>query len=152
MTVKAIPQGHHSLTPYLIVQDGAAAIDFYQRAFGAEVTLRMDMPGGSLAHAELKIGDSPLMLSEENPQWQTQSPKTLGGTPLSLMLYLPDVDSAFAKAIAAGATELMPLKDQFYGDRSGTVLDPFGHQWTLGTHIEDVGHEELQRRMAAMFQ
>lgn len=152
MSVNAIPEGYHSLTPYLVVSDAAGAIDFYQRAFGAELVMRLDIPGTQqVAHAELKFGDSHLMLSEENPDWNSISPATLGGTPLSLMFYVPDVDSAFARALEAGASQLMPVQNQFYGDRAGTLKDPYGHQWTLGTHVEDVGLQELSDRMAAMF-
>lgn len=152
MSVKPIPDGYHSLTPYLVVNNAADAIAFYQRAFGAELTMRLDIPGTQqVAHAELKLGSSHLMLSEENPQWNSVSPTTLGGSPLSLMFYVPDVDSAFARALEAGAVEVMPVQNQFYGDRSGTLKDPFGHIWTLGTHVEDVGLEELGQRMAAMF-
>ncbi|EKE69877.1 VOC family protein [Gallaecimonas xiamenensis] len=152
MSVNAIPEGYHSLTPYLVVSDAAGAIDFYQRAFGAELVMRLDIPGTQqVAHAELKFGDSHLMLSEENPDWNSISPATLGGTPLSLMFYVPNVDSAFARALEAGASQLMPVQNQFYGDRAGTLKDPYGHQWTLGTHVEDVGLQELSDRMAAMF-
>ena len=145
------PAGYHSVTPYMAVRDAVAAIDFYQRAFGAELTLKLDMPDGKIAHAEIKIGDSILMLSEENPEWGNQSPQTLGGSPVFMMIYVPDSDAAFEKAIAAGATPVRPVEDQFYGDRSGTLKDPFGFQWTLSTHIEDVSQEEGQRRMEAAF-
>ncbi|MED5524025.1 MAG: VOC family protein [Pseudomonadota bacterium] len=152
MSVKPIPDGYHSLTPYLVVNNANDAIAFYQRAFGAELMLRLDIPGTQqVAHAELKFGNSHLMLTEENPQWNSVSPTTLGGSPLSLMFYVPDVDAAFARALEAGAVEVMAVQNQFYGDRSGTLKDPFGHIWTLGTHVEDVGLEELGQRMAAMF-
>lgn len=152
MSVKPIPDGYHSLTPYLVVNNAADAIAFYQRAFGAELMMRLDIPGTQqVAHAELKLGSSHLMLTEENPQWNSVSPTTLGGSPLSLMFYVPDVDTAFARALEAGAVEVMAVQNQFYGDRSGTLKDPFGHIWTLGTHVEDVGMEELGQRMAAMF-
>lgn len=149
MTVKAIPEGYHSVTPYITVDDGNAALDFYQRAFGATEVLRLPM-GDKIAHAEVKIGDSIIMLSDEWPEMGKLSPKSRGGSTAGLMIYLPDVDAAFARAIAAGATEERPVEDQFYGDRSGTVVDPFGHSWTLSTHVEDIPEKEIQRRMAEM--
>jgi PhnB protein len=149
MTVKAIPEGYHSVTPYLIVDGAADALDFYARAFGAEEMLRFPM-GDRIAHAEIRIGDSVVMLADEFPDMGHLGPKSRGGASAGLMVYLPDVDAAYAKALAAGATELKPLQDQFYGDRSGSVTDPFGHQWTLATHVEDVSPEEMQRRMEAM--
>jgi PhnB protein len=145
------PAGHHSLTPYMTVKNAHAAIDFYKKAFAAETVLRLDMPDGSIAHAEIRIGDSVVMLAEENETWGNKGPLTLGGSPMFLMAYVVDVDAAFRRAIDAGATEVRPVADQFYGDRSGTLKDPFGHQWTLSTHIEDVSQEEAQRRMEAEF-
>ena len=145
------PPGYHSLTPYMTVKDGRAALDFYKKAFGAEMVLKLDMPDGSIAHAEIRIGDSIVMLSEENEAWGTRSPLTLGGSPMFLMAYVADVDAAFRRALDAGASEVRPVANQFYGDRSGTLKDPFGHQWTLSTHIEDVSQEEAQRRMEAEF-
>ena len=145
------PQGYHTLTPYMTVRDARAAIDFYSKAFGAETVLKLDMPDGSIAHAEIRIGDSVVMLSEENEAWGTKSPVTLGGSPMFLMAYVADVDAAFRQALDAGATEVRPVADQFYGDRSGTLKDPYGHQWTLSTHIEDVSQAEAQKRMEAMF-
>jgi len=145
------PPGYHSVTPYLSMRGAKAAIDFYARAFGAELVLKLDMPDGSIAHAEVRIGDSVLMMSEENPDWGNRSALSFGGSPVSMMIYVPDVDTAFARALAAGATQVRPVEDQFYGDRSGTLQDPFGYQWTLATHIEDVSTEEAQRRMQAMF-
>ncbi len=145
------PPGYHSVTPYMMVRGGALALDFYAKAFGAEKTMQLDMPDGGVAHAEMRIGNSIVMLSEENEAWGTKGPLTLGGSPMFLMIYVADVDAAFARAIAAGATEVRPVADQFYGDRSGTLKDPFGHQWTLATHIEDVSAEEGQRRMEAEF-
>ena len=145
------PPGYHSLTPYMTVKDAHAALDFYKRAFGAEMLMRLDMPDGLIAHAEIRIGDSVVMLSEENEAWGTKGPLTLGGSPMFLMAYVADVDAAFRRALAAGASEVRPVADQFYGDRSGTLKDPFGHQWTLSTHIEDVSQEEAQRRMEAEF-
>ena len=150
MTVPFKPAGYHSVTPYLALRDAKAAIDFYARAFGAELVLKLDMPDGTIAHAEIRIGDSILMLAEENPEWGNRSPLAIGGSPVSMMIYVPDVDAAFERALAAGATRVRPVEDQFYGDRSGTLADPFGYQWTLATHVEDVSTEEAQRRMAAM--
>ncbi len=147
MAVKPIPEGYHTLTPYLIVRDADKAIAFYQEAFGATELMRMTGPNGKIGHAELKIGDSVLMLSEENPKWGATSPMTLGGTPLTLAMYVVDVDASFNKAVQAGATVKRPLADQFYGDRSGTLTDPYGHVWTLATHKEDVSHEEMSKRM-----
>jgi PhnB protein len=152
MAVKPIPEGYHTLTPYLIVREADKAIAFYQKAFGATELMRMNGPDGKVGHAELKIGDSMVMLSEENPHWGATSPQSLGGTPLSLAMYVVDVDASFHKAVEAGATIKRPLADQFYGDRSGTVTDPFGHIWTLSTHKEDVSHEEMTRRMEAFMQ
>jgi PhnB protein len=148
MAVKAIPDGYHAVTPYLIVQGAAAAIDFYKHAFGATELLRMPGPDNRIGHAEIRIGDSPIMLADEHPQMGVRSPQTLGGAGLSLMIYVEQVDTVFNRAIAAGATELQPLKNQFYGDRSGTLKDPFGHVWTVATHVEDVSAEELSRRAA----
>ena len=149
MSVNPIPEGYHSVTPYLIVDDAAAALDFYAKAFGATEVMRMPM-GDRIGHAEILIGDSHVMLADEFPERGHLGPRTRGGPTASLMIYLPDVDAAFARAIGAGATELMPIENQFYGDRSGTLTDPFGHQWTLATHVEDVAPEEMERRMAAM--
>ena len=144
------PAGYHSVTPYMSLRGAKSALDFYARAFGAELVLKLDMPDGKIAHAEIRIGDSILMLSEENPQWGSSSPQLLGGSPVHLMIYVQDADAAFARALAAGAEQVRPVENQFYGDRSGTLKDPFGYQWTLATHIEDVSTEEAQRRMAAM--
>ncbi|MBA2548235.1 MAG: VOC family protein [Burkholderiaceae bacterium] len=148
---KPRPDGYHTVTPYMAVRDCMGAINFYTRAFGAEKTMQLDMPDGKIAHAEIRIGDSTLMMSEENEEWGNKSPQALGGSPMFLMIYVPDVDAAFKKAIAAGATEVRAVADQFYGDRSGTLKDPYGYQWTLSTHIEDVSQEEAQRRMEAEF-
>ena len=145
------PQGYHTLTPYMTVRNARAAIDFYKKAFGAEKVLQLDTADGTIAHAEIRIGDSVVMLSEENEAWGTKSPLSLGGSPMFLMAYVADVDAAFRRAIDAGATEVRPVADQFYGDRSGTLKDPYGHQWTLSTHIEDVSEAEAQRRMEAEF-
>lgn len=146
--VDPIPAGYHSVTPYLMVRDGARAIAFYRDAFGAQELMRFDDPNGRVAHAEVKIGDSHVMLADETRDFV--GPQTLGGAGVSLMLYVEDVDATFAKAVAAGAQVRRPVADQFYGDRVGTLADPFGHVWSIGTHREDVSVEEMQRRMAAM--
>jgi PhnB protein len=147
MTVKPIPDGYHTVTPYLIVKDAARALDFYQQAFGATELFRMPDPDGKIGHAEIKIGDSPIMLADEHPEHLCVGPQSLGGTPVSICLYVKDVDALAQRAIKAGAKELRPVKDQFYGDRSGTFADPFGHVWTISTHVEDVPPEEMSRRM-----
>ena len=152
-TVKPIPEGYHSITPYLSIKGAAEAIAFYQRAFGAVELYRMPMPDGRVGHAELQIGDSRIMLADEMPEMPdavAKSPRTLQGTSFGLALYLKDVDAAFAQAIAAGGTVKRPVKTQFYGDRSGTLEDPFGHVWTLSTHVEDVSPEEMKKRAAAL--
>jgi len=149
MPVKPIPEGYHSITPYLIIKGASAAIDFYRKAFGATELFRMPDPSGKgVAHAEIKIGDSPIMLADEQPQMY-RSPLSLGGTPVSLMLYVEDVDKIFPQAVAAGAKVVKPVQDQFYGDRSGTLQDPFGHQWTIGTHKKDVSSEEMMAHMGS---
>ena len=152
--VPPIPAGYHSVTPYLLVRGAAEALAFYQRAFGAEELMRLAAPDGAVAHAEIKIGDSPVMLADEGDQSDDlgqKSPATLGATSVSVMLYVSDVDALFAQALAAGASTLRPVQDQFYGDRSGTLRDPYGHVWTLATHVEDVSPEEIDRRVAAMY-
>ncbi|PYS68170.1 MAG: glyoxalase [Acidobacteria bacterium] len=146
--VEPIPEGYHSVTPYLVMQGAAAALDFYKTAFGAIELFRMEHEG-KIGHAEIKIGDSPIMLADEQPAMGSVSPKTLGGTPVSLMIYVDDVDTIYKQAIDAGAVELKALQDQFYGDRSGTLKDPFGHVWTVATHKEDVSPEEMDKRLAA---
>lgn len=148
MSVPAIPDGYHSVTPYLIVDGAEEAIRFYEKAFGATEMLRLPM-GGKIGHAEIKIGDSFVMLSDEWPDQGKLGPRSRGGSTSSLMIYLDDVDSAFDRAIAAGGIVERPVENQFYGDRSGSFTDPFGHSWTISTHIEDVSEEEMQRRMAA---
>jgi PhnB protein len=148
MTVSPIPEGYHSVTPYLIVNGASDAIDFYGRAFGAEETMRLPGPGGKVMHAEFKIGDSMIMIADEFPERGIQGPKSLGGSPVGICLYVENVDVQYEKAVAAGATVTRPIQDQFYGDRSVTVEDPFGHQWTLATHVEDVSGKEIERRMA----
>lgn len=150
MAVKPIPDGYHAVTPYLMVKGAARALDFYKNVFDAAVVVRMDMPGGLVAHAEIKIGDSMVMLADEQPGMDFPSPDTIGGTPVGIHLYVPDSDATFAKAIAAGARQKKPVQDQFYGDRSGTIVDPFGHLWTVSTHREDVSPEEMKKRMEAM--
>jgi PhnB protein len=147
MPVKPIPEGYHSVTPYLIVDGAADAIEYYKKAFGATELFRMPMPGGKIGHAELKIGDSPIMLADEHPEMGYKSPTSWGGSPVSLMLYVDDVDAVFKQAIAAGGKEQRAVQDQFYGDRSGTFADPFGHVWTVSTHKEDVSMEEMEQRM-----
>jgi PhnB protein len=150
--VQPIPTGYHNVTPYLMVRNAAAAIDFYKKAFNAVELMRFPGPGGKIMHAEVKIGDSPVMLADEMPEEGFVGPQTLGGVGVSLMLYVEDVDTRFAQAIAAGATIKRPVQDQFYGDRTGTLVDPFGHVWSIGTHKEDVSMEEMQRRMAKLGQ
>jgi PhnB protein len=149
MTVKAIPDGYHSVTPYLIVRGAARALEFYQKAFGARELMRLPGPEGKLGHAEMQVGDSRVMLADEHPGMGAVSPQGLGGTPVGLCIYVEDVDAVFDRAVSAGAKVVRAVQDQFYGDRSGTVEDPFGHKWTIATHKEDVSPEELQRRMQA---
>lgn len=146
--VQPIPAGYHTVTPYLMVRGAARAIDFYRNAFGASEVMRFNGPNGRIAHAEIRIGDSHVMLADENSTHR--SPQTLGGAGVSLMLYVENVDRTFAQAVAAGATVERPVADQFYGDRMGTLVDPFGHAWSIGTHKEDVSMEEMQRRMAKL--
>jgi PhnB protein len=148
---KPIPDGYHSATPYLIVKGAAEAIDFYKRAFGATESLRMADPKGEIAHAEIKIGDSVIMLADEHPNMGYRGPRSLGGSAVSIMLYVTDVDGTFDRAVKAGAKAQRPVANQFYGDRSGTLEDPFGHIWTISTHVEDVAPEEMKRRAAAAF-
>jgi PhnB protein len=149
-TVKPIPDGFHTLTAYLSVRGAAQAIDFYKRAFGATERFRMPGPDGKkIGHAEIVIGDSIVMLADEFPEYGNCSPQTLNGTPVCFGLYVKDADAAYKQALDAGATVLKPIADQFYGDRAGTVQDPFGHKWTLMTHKEDLTPEELQTRLAA---
>jgi PhnB protein len=150
-TVKPIPEGHHTVTPYLIIKGAAEAIEFYKRAFDAKEAMRMAQPDGRVGHAELAIGDSRIMLADEFPEMGARSPKTLGGSPVSLHLYVEDVDALAARATAAGIKVLRPVQDQFYGDRTGSFEDPYGHLWHIATHKEDVPMEELRRRaMEAM--
>lgn len=149
MPVRNPPEGYVDVTPYLAVEDAAAAIDFYGRAFGAEEISRMAM-GGRIGHAEIRIGSARMMLSDEFPEMNIHGPKARGGPTASFMLYVDDADATFARTIAEGATVERPVTDQFYGDRAGTLIDPFGHRWTIATHIEDVSDDELKRRLAAM--
>ncbi|HTD66165.1 MAG TPA: VOC family protein [Candidatus Limnocylindria bacterium] len=151
MKTNYLPPGYHHVTPYLIVGDAARAIEFYKQAFGGAELMRMGAPGGKVGHAEIQFGDSRVMLADEFPECDARSPQTVGGTPVSLMLYVEDVDAVVARALSLGAKVLKPIQDQFYGDRSGTIADPFGHQWTIATHTEDVSQAELERRAAALF-
>lgn len=146
MPVKPIPEGYHTISPSLTVDGAAEAIEFYKRAFGATERMRMAMPDGKIGHAELDIGDSVVMLNDAFPQSSVQSPKQLGGTTASVFLYVDDVDSIVQDAIDAGATVTMPVADQFWGDRFGTVSDPFGHHWAIATHVEDLTPEEIAVR------
>jgi PhnB protein len=148
--VKPIPEGYHTVTPYLVVKGAAKAIDFYKKAFGAQELFRMDGPGGTIAHAEIEIGNSRLMLADESPQMGYTGPTPGSHTSVGLMIYVEDVDKVAAQATAAGAKTEREVQDQFYGDRSGNFIDPFGHRWTIATHKEDVSKEEMDRRLAAM--
>ena len=148
-TVRQIPGGYHTITPYLSIDGAARAIEFYKKAFGAEELFRMAQPDGRVGHAELQIGDSRLMLADEYPEMNFRGPSSIGATPVMLHLYVEDVDAAFARAVAAGAKVTRPLRDEFYGDRTGSVEDPFGHRWSLATHVRDVSEEEMQKRAAA---
>ena len=152
MATKHVPDSFHTVTPYLAVDSAAEAIEFYRKAFGATEIMRLPMPDGKIGHAEIRVGDSPIMLSDACPQMEFRSPSSLGGTPISLCVYVEDVDERFKTAIAAGAEEIRPVVDQFYGDRSGTLKDPFGHVWTIATHQEDISPEELQNRFEAFAQ
>ena len=150
MSAKPIPEGYHTATPYLIIKGAAKAIDFYKEAFGATELFRLTAPDGKLGHAEIKIGDSPIMMADEHPEMNALGPEAVGGSPITLLLYVEDVDAMFKQAIASGATEVRPVADQFYGDRSGIVKDPFGHTWSIATHVEDVSPEEIDKRMSEM--
>ena len=149
MSVKPIPEGYHSVTPHLMVNGGVAAIEFYKKAFGAVELFRFPAPGGKIGHAEIKIGDSPIMLADEFPDMGYLGPKSIGGSPVSLLIYVEDVDSVFNRAVEAGATAKEAVTDKFYGDRTGTVVDPFGHIWHVATHKEDVPMEEMEQRAKA---
>lgn len=147
--VRPIPEGYHTVTPYLHVAGAAEALDFYRRALGAKELMRMSDPKGRVAHAEIQIGDSRIMLADEFPEMGVKGPKTLGGSPVTIYLYVEDVDTLFRQALAAGGKEKRPLADQFYGDRSGSFEDPFGHTWWIATHKEDVPPDEMKRRAEA---
>ena len=146
MSVQPIPKGYHTVTPYLIVQGAGKAIEFYRKAFGATEVFRMEGPEGKIGHAEIQIGDSRVMLADEYPDMGFMSPTSLGGSAVTLMIYVEDSDAVYQSALAAGAEIVKPIQDQFYGDRSGTVKDPFGHVWNLSTHKEDLSSEEIERR------
>ncbi len=150
-TSKPIPEGYHTATPYLIVKDAASAIEFYKKAFGATELMRMAAPSGKVMHAEIRIGNSPIMIADEFPEMGARSPQSLGGSPVSIFLYVEDVDALASQAIAAGAKVSMPVQDQFWGDRYGKLTDPFGHIWDIATHKEDVTPEEIYKRAAAAF-
>jgi PhnB protein len=150
-TAKAIPSGHRTVTPYLAIKNAAKALEFYKNAFGATERYKLMMPDGRLGHAEIQLGDSMIMLADEFPEYGGKAPETLGGSPVSIHLYVEDVDAFFKKALAAGAKELKPVMDQFYGDRSGQLEEPFGHLWWVATHKEDIAPEEMQKRVQAMF-
>jgi PhnB protein len=150
MAAKPVPEGYHTATPYLIIKGAGEAIEFYKKVFGATEVMRFPTPDGCIGHAEIKIGSSHLMMADEYPDMGYVSPKTLGGTPVSILLYVENADATFDRAVNAGAKVELGMKDQFYGDRSGTVMDPFGHRWTIATHKEDMSVEEMQRRAAAM--
>ena len=150
--VQPIPAGYHTVTPYLIINGAADALAFYQQAFGAMELFRMPTPDGKIGHAEIKIGDSPIMLADESLEMGSRSPQSYGGSPVTIMLYVEDVDTVVNRAVFAGATLQRPVKDQFYGDRSGSVKDPFGHEWHIATHTEDVSPDEMNRRLEAQMQ
>jgi PhnB protein len=148
--VKPIPEGFRTLTPYVIVKDGCKAIEFYKKAFGAKELSRLDAPEGKVGHAELMIGDSRLLLADEFPEWNARSPKTIGDSPVYILLYVEDVDAVANRAVAEGAVLTQPVTDQFYGDRNCLMTDPFGHKWLVTTHIEDVSPEDMKKRAAAL--
>jgi len=150
--VNYIPKGYNTVTPYLVIKGAAKAIDYYKNVFGATVVVRMDGPNGMVGHAELQIGDSRIMLADENPQMGNRSAESIGASPVSLYVYLPDCDAVVAKAVAAGAKTLKQVENQFYGDRSGFIQDPFGHLWGIATHMEDVSPQEMKERMKKMMQ
>jgi PhnB protein len=150
MAVKPIPEGYRSVTPYLIVKGAVRAIDFYKQAFGATEIMRFPGPDNTIAHAEIKIGDSILMLADSPAGGEFRDPQALGGSPIGLMIYVPEVDKTFKNAVSLGAKQSRPVVDQFYGDRSGTLVDPFGHVWTVATHVENVSPQQMQERMANM--
>ena len=151
-TTKPIPEGLHTVTPHLVIRDAARAIDFYKRAFGAEEIMSLKGPGGKIGHAELKIGDSVIFLADEFPQASCKAPQTLGGTSCTLNLYVADVDTSFERALKVGAKTTMPVADMFWGDRYGTLTDPFGHSWALATHKEDLSAQEIEDRAKAFWE
>jgi PhnB protein len=150
MAVRPVPEGYHTATPYLYVKGGVKALDFYKKAFGATELMRMEGPGGSIGHAEIKIGDSPIMLADESPEMGARSPESYGGSAVGLMLYVPNVDETVKRAVGAGAKLDRAVEDKFYGDRMGSIIDPFGHIWYIATHVEDVSPDEMKRRAEAM--
>jgi PhnB protein len=150
-TVKPIPDRYHTVTPYLIANNAASAIEFYKKAFGATEIMRLKDPSGKMMHAEIMIGTSPMMIADEFPDLKALSPQSLGGSPVSIHLYVEEVEAMFNQAVAAGAKVCRPVEDQFYGDRAGTLTDPFGHIWTIATHKEDVLLEEVEKRFAALY-
>jgi PhnB protein len=145
--VKPIPEGYHTVTPYLHCKDAASALEFYKKAFGAVEAVRMGGPNGKISHAEIRIGDSHIMLSDESPEINVHGPQHYGGSPVSILLYVPDVDATVKQAAAAGGKITRPATDQFYGDRSGVITDPFGHEWYIHTHVKDVSPEEIRAAM-----
>lgn len=149
--VKPIPDGHHTVAPYLAIKNAVSALEFYQKAFGAKETYRLVLPDGRLGHAEIRLGDSLIMLADEFPEFGGKAPESLGGSPVSIHLYVEDVDAFVKRAVAEGARLLKPVADQFYGDRSGQLEDPYGHLWWVATHKEDVAPEEMQKRVRALF-
>ena len=148
--IKPIPEGYRSITPYLVVKGAVRAIEFYKQAFGATELMRIPGPNDTIMHAEIRIGDSVIMLADEMPGGPYRSPEAFGGSPVSLMVYIENVDNVFARALSLGARQVREVQDQFYGDRSGNLIDPFGHVWTVATHVEDVSPEEMKRRMEAL--
>jgi len=148
--VSYIPKGYNTITPYLIIKGAAKAIEYYKSVFGAAVVVRMDGPDGRIGHAELQIGDSHIMLADEFPEMGHRSAESIGASPVSLLVYIPDCDKVVARAVAGGAKILKPVADQFYGDRTGFIQDPFGHLWSVATHIEDVSPQEMKERMKKM--
>ena len=148
--VKPVPEGYHNVTPYLIIDGAARALDYYKRVFGATERMRMPGPNGKIGHAEIGIGDSVIMMADEHPEMGARAPGAFGGAAVRIMLYVNDVDATVKTALAEGAKLVQPVEDKFYGDRAGTIEDPFGHHWHIGTHKEDVPPDEMQRRVAAM--
>jgi PhnB protein len=149
--VKPIPEGYHTVTPYLTIRNAADALDFYKRAFGATELFRMSDASGKVGHAEIRIGDSAIMLSDEFPEMNARSPESIGGSPVAIHLYVEDVDAVVKRAVEAGAEVVRPVENQFYGDRGGMLSDPFGHSWWVSTHVEDVPMEEIRKRAAALY-